>query len=48
MGGRERVGELSVEEDGGWGRAEQKGKVKRHMSSQRAMLVRREELGWDY
>ena len=48
MGGRERVGELSVEEDGGWGRAEQKGKVKRHMSSQRAMLVRREELGRDY
>jgi hypothetical protein len=37
IGGRERVGELSVEE-GGWGRAEQKGKVKRHMNSQRATL----------
>jgi hypothetical protein len=40
--GRERVGELSVEEGGGgdeWGRAEQKGKVKRDMNSQRATLV---------
>jgi hypothetical protein len=40
--GRERIGELSVEEGGGgykWGRAEQKGKVKRDMNSQRAMLV---------
>lgn len=44
IGGRGRVGELSVEEDGGedgWGRAEQKGKVKRDMNSQRATLVGR-------
>jgi hypothetical protein len=44
MGGRERVGELSVEEDG-WGRAEQKGKVKRDMNSQRATLQQWDELG---
>jgi hypothetical protein len=40
--GRERVGELSVKEDGGgdeWERAEQKGRVKRDMNSQRATLV---------
>jgi len=44
IGGGERVGELSVEEDGGrgeCGRAEQKGRVKRDMNSQRATLLGR-------
>jgi hypothetical protein len=43
IGGGERVGELSVGEDGrgeGWGRAEQKGRIKRDMNSQRATLRR--------
>jgi hypothetical protein len=42
IGGREGVGELSVEEDrggDGWGRAEQKGRIKWDMNSQRATLV---------
>lgn len=39
-----REGKLEVEEDergGGWGRAEQKGRVKRDMNSQRATLMGR-------
>lgn len=42
IGGGERVGEFSVEDDGGddgCGRAEQKGRIKRDMNSQRATLV---------
>jgi hypothetical protein len=44
IGVRGRVDELSVEEDGGgdgWGRAEQKGRIKQDMNSQRATLVGR-------
>jgi hypothetical protein len=44
IGGGERVGELSVEEDregDEWGRVEQKGRVKRDMNSQRATLLGR-------
>lgn len=44
IGGREEVGELPVEGDGGWdgwGRAEQKGRMKRDMNSQRATLAER-------
>jgi hypothetical protein len=41
IGDRERVAELSVGEGGGgdeWGRAEQKGRIKRDMNSQSATL----------
>lgn len=41
IGGREGVGGPAVEEDGvgdGWGRAEQKGRIKRDMNSWRATL----------
>jgi len=37
IGGRERIGKDGGRD--GWGRAEQKGRVKRDMNSQRATLV---------